>query len=62
MFHIFKKNKSAFSNTPVPSITEGEKWAKLRKKAAEKSEKRTKTNLSEPFTDVTSNRLEAISV
>lgn len=62
MFHIFKKNKSAFSDVTVPSVTQGEKWAKAQKKAAEKSEKRAITNLSEPFSEVTSNLLEAIGV
>jgi uncharacterized protein YktB (UPF0637 family) len=62
MFHIFKKNKSAFINVTVPSITQAEKWAKSQPKDAAIAPVSPKTNAKQPISVLESNRLEEICV
>jgi hypothetical protein len=62
MFHIFKKNKSAFINMNAPSITQAEKWAKSQPKEADLAPVSPKTNAKQPILALESNRLEEICV
>jgi hypothetical protein len=62
MFHIFKKNKSAFINATVPSITQAEKWVKLQSKQADIAPISKKTIAQQPISVLESNRLEEICV
>jgi hypothetical protein len=62
MFHIFKKNKSAFINTTVPSITQAEKWVQSQPKQAAITPISPKTNAQQPISVLESNRLEEICV
>jgi hypothetical protein len=62
MFHIFKKNKSAFINVTVPSITQAEKWVKSQPKQADIAPVSPKTTAQQPILALESNRLEEICV
>jgi hypothetical protein len=62
MFHIFKKNKSAFINVTVPSITQAEKWVQSQSKQAAIAPVSPKTTAQQPILVLESNRLEEICV
>ena len=62
MFHIFKKNKSAFISVNVPSITQAEKWVKSQPKKADIAPVSPKTNASQLILMLESNPLEEICV
>ncbi len=62
MFHIFKKNKSAFINVTVPSITQAEKWAKEQPKQTDLRPVSPKTNAKQPILALESNLVEEICV
>ena len=62
MFHIFKKNKSAFINAAAPSITQAEKWAKSQPKQTDLAPVPPKTTAQQPILVLESNHLEEICV
>jgi hypothetical protein len=62
MFHIFKKNKGAFINVTVPSITQAEKWAKSQPKQTDLASDAPKANAQQPILALESNCLAEICV